>query len=158
MVEAEIRKIIKSVLDSALEIDIVIEAIQKSHQLENLHEIEWGCDSLDVVHLHRGLSWETFLGHLPVVVLVKSTMDSLHETSWLLDVKVENPHLFELHDLISGLIFTIMRVSWLSVNEPFLLNTLVSGSLLLFWVTVVSEDGYAHESSDGNWFNELHFL
>ena len=40
MVEAEIRKIIKSVLDSALEIDIVVEAIQKSHQLENLHEIE----------------------------------------------------------------------------------------------------------------------
>ena len=40
MVKAEIRKIIEGVLDPALEIDIVVEAVQKSHQLENLHEIE----------------------------------------------------------------------------------------------------------------------
>jgi hypothetical protein len=56
VVEAEVRKIIESVLDPALEIDIEVEAVEKSHQLENLHEIECGCDFLYVVHLHRGLS------------------------------------------------------------------------------------------------------
>jgi len=56
MIETEVGKIVESVLNIALKIDIVVEAIQKSHQLENLHEIECGCDFLDVVHLHGGLS------------------------------------------------------------------------------------------------------